>query len=299
MIRKMISTALALSLVFGNAAMQPANINVFDTAIAVSASDKAPGQVKNVKSNSLSSTAAQLSWDKVNNAKGYRIYVYNTGTKKYSKVITIPRNTTTGYKLTGLKSGKEYKYKVRAYQKANGQTLWGKSSKAVTVSPAKDIMFRSNAVVYNVPGEGNPEYDSYASLDSIVVIKSIDEHNDLIKYIKQKYPKGIGATDRSKVIKQLKEYDAAFFGKNALIYSMAVTEGANASFVLAKTEKVTLKQKNNKLTAAVKTSSREIIPDGRITDDEWYTRFNCYFTEVDKAAVKNVKGFGSVDSVKG
>ena len=299
MIRKMISTALALSLVFGNAAMQPANINVFDTAIAVSASDKAPGQVKNVKSNSLSSTAAQLSWDKVNNAKGYRIYVYNTGTKKYSKVITIPRNTTTGYKLTGLKSGKEYKYKVRAYQKANGQTLWGKSSKAVTVSPAKDIMFRSNAVVYNVPGEGNPEYDSYASLDSIVVIKSIDEHNDLIKYIKQKYPKGIGATDRSKVIKQLKEYDAAFFKKNALIYSMAVTEGANASFVLAKTEKVTLKQKNNKLTAAVKISSREIIPDGRITDDEWYTRFNCYFTKVDKAAVKNVKGFGSVDSVKG
>lgn len=299
MIRKMISTALALSLVFGNAAMQPSDNSVFDTAIAVSASDKAPSQVTNVKSNSLTSTAAQLSWDKVNNAKGYRIYVYNTGTKKYSKVITIPKNTTTSYKLTGLKGGKEYKYKVRAYQKTNGQTLWGRSSKAVTVSPAKDIMFRSNAVVYNVPGEGNPEYDSYASLDSIVAVKSIDERNDLIKYIKQKYPKGIGANDRSKVIKQLKEYDAAFFGKNALIYSMAVTEGANASFVLAKTEKVTLKQKNNKLTATVKTSSREIIPDGRITDDEWYTRFNCYFTEVDKAAVKNVKGFGSVDSVKG
>ena len=296
MIHKLISTALVLSVIMGVSVVQPKENSELDTTIVASATDSIPNQVTNVKSSSVTSTAAKLTWNKVNNAKGYRIYVYNKDTQKYNKVVTIPKNTTTYYKLSGLKEGEEYKYKVRAYRKTNEKTLWGKSSSTVTITTTKNIKFISKAIVYNVPGEGNLEYDSYKSLDSIVAIQNINERNKLIEYIKQRYPDGSGSNNRSKVIKQLKKYNNEFFKKNALIYSLAVTEGVDANFVLGKTDNVYKKQKNNKTMVIVKTNSREIIPEGTIINDEWHTRFNCYFAEVSKASIKNVKSFKHINN---
>lgn len=87
-----------------------------------------PAKVTNVGTEKRSSLYLTLSWDKVSGASGYRIYQYNEDTKAYEKVTTISDGDTTSYKITGLSSAKEYQFKVRAYKKVDGGTLWGSSS---------------------------------------------------------------------------------------------------------------------------------------------------------------------------
>ena len=66
-----------------------------------------------------------LKWSKVKGADGYRVYKYNSKTKKYEKLKDV---TGTSLKITKLSAGKKYKFKVRAYTKADG-TIWGDYSK--------------------------------------------------------------------------------------------------------------------------------------------------------------------------
>ena len=102
------------------------------TGISASAADYTPAQVKGLTAKRAYTTIT-LTWDNVSNAKGYRVYVYDTAGKKYKKVITISGNTTS-YQIKGLKAGTIYKYKVRAYRKADGKTYWGKPSAALSVT---------------------------------------------------------------------------------------------------------------------------------------------------------------------
>lgn len=95
-----------------------------------------PKKVTGVKAAASSKTTAKLTWKKVANASGYRIYLYNTSTKKYKRIKTFSSNAKLSYKLTGLKAGKTYKYKVRAYKKVNGVMYWGTSSAAATLKMA-------------------------------------------------------------------------------------------------------------------------------------------------------------------
>lgn len=63
-----------------------------------------------------SGKATKLSWSKVNGADGYDVYVSRTGKhlKKYSSV------NATSIKIKGLKNGKAYKFRVKAYQVKDG-----------------------------------------------------------------------------------------------------------------------------------------------------------------------------------
>lgn len=258
--------------------------------IAANAEAAAPAQVVNVKAKMLDDSSAKLTWDKVKGAKGYRVYVYNEKTGKYKKVITIPKADKTSYKLKGLKAGKVYKYKVRAYVKDNGNTVWGKSSSAVNVYILNMLRYDGEVVKFNVPGEGNEVYETYKDLDKAVAVKSVKERDKLIKKIKKTYP------ESSKVVKQLKKYGKKFFKKNALIYTLTINEGADARYMLTKTDSVTKKEKNGKTTVTVATSSQDIVPNGVETNDEWCTRFSCTFTKVSKSDIKDVKTFKSVDN---
>lgn len=66
-----------------------------------------------------------LSWNPVENASGYQVYRLNTDTGKYEKAATIrdPKNVT--WKNTGLKKGKTYTYKVRAFRKCKDKNDYG------------------------------------------------------------------------------------------------------------------------------------------------------------------------------
>ncbi|MCD8096164.1 MAG: fibronectin type III domain-containing protein [Ruminococcus sp.] len=92
------------------------------------------------KTNYVSSTSKiKITWKKSSSATGYRIYRYNSSTKKWVKITTIKNNSTTSYKDTGLKAGTTYKYKVKAYVKISGTNYWGTASSTITTStkPAK------------------------------------------------------------------------------------------------------------------------------------------------------------------
>ena len=91
-----------------------------------------PAQTKNLKA-ATKSSAVTLTWSKVARAGGYRIYRYNSKTKKYEKIATVKGNKTFSYKNTKLKKGSTMKYKVRAYKTYNGTNYYGAYSEVVSI----------------------------------------------------------------------------------------------------------------------------------------------------------------------
>ncbi len=71
-----------------------------------------------------------LKWDKVEGAKGYRLYEYNSEKKKYEAVKTTSK---LSYTVTGLEASTKYRFRVRAYYKVNGETKWCTYSDSVPV----------------------------------------------------------------------------------------------------------------------------------------------------------------------
>jgi hypothetical protein len=92
--------------------------------------------VATVTVNKFTSTTSSvnITWEKVADAAGYRIYRYNTSTKKWDTLTTIKNGSTLNYKQTGLKAGTEYKYRVKAYVKSDGKTYWSSNSKTLTTA---------------------------------------------------------------------------------------------------------------------------------------------------------------------
>lgn len=76
---------------------------------------------KNIKVSSLYNTSARLQWSSMYGAKGYKIYKYNTSTKKY--VYWKDWSINSLY-ISDLKSATIYKYKIVAYYNVlNPRTL--------------------------------------------------------------------------------------------------------------------------------------------------------------------------------
>lgn len=77
-----------------------------------------PDEVTGFKASGVSTSAIALKWTSVSNATGYVIYQYNSTQKKYVKLISTK---DTSYKVSKLKSGTIYKFKIKAYKKVNGK----------------------------------------------------------------------------------------------------------------------------------------------------------------------------------
>ncbi|MGN1442382.1 MAG: fibronectin type III domain-containing protein, partial [Acutalibacteraceae bacterium] len=78
-----------------------------------------------------SSSAIKIAWKAVPGATGYRVYLYNTSTKKYTALKTT---TATSYTATNLKSGTSYKFAVKAYTTVNGKVYWSSEYQTVTAT---------------------------------------------------------------------------------------------------------------------------------------------------------------------
>lgn len=89
-----------------------------------------PGKTSSVSA-SQSTSSIKLTWKKVTGATGYRVYQYNSSTGKYKTLKTL---TGTSYTVNNLKAGTTYKFAVKAYTKADGETLWASSSKTITTA---------------------------------------------------------------------------------------------------------------------------------------------------------------------
>ena len=90
-----------------------------------------PAQVKNVKYVSKSTSYASLKWDSCVGVTGYEVYRATSKNGTYTKVSTL---SATSFKNTGLKSGKTYYYKVRAYKTVGSSKLYGAFSNVYSIT---------------------------------------------------------------------------------------------------------------------------------------------------------------------
>lgn len=73
-----------------------------------------------------------LKWNAVNGADGYQVYLYNDTAKKWVKLGSTAK---TYFEADDLLSAKEYKFRVRAYDKTTGGTVY---SPYVTITAATE-----------------------------------------------------------------------------------------------------------------------------------------------------------------
>ena len=106
--------------------------SLYDMSDTGDATPAALTKAKIVSVKSVSEKGVKITWNKVKTAKGYQI--------KYSakKNMTDAKTATSGSlskKITKLKSGKRYYFKVRAYKTADGSRIYGgwSSTKSVKV----------------------------------------------------------------------------------------------------------------------------------------------------------------------
>lgn len=106
-------------------------LTVWSSASATVTASATPATVKNGKVASKTANSVKLRWAKAEGAEGYRIYQYNETTKKWEKVKTT---SSLSYTVRNLKAGTVYKFRIKAYTKASGVTVWGKATPTVTVT---------------------------------------------------------------------------------------------------------------------------------------------------------------------
>ena len=131
--KKIISFALAVAMAFGFAAL-PADVCEQPVGVTVSAAE--PGTLpapQNVTAKAGDGKVT-LTWKAVRDADAYRVYMYDSATKKYKKVTSTKKTTVTVSKLT---NGKTYKFKVAAMVALPDSYKVGKTSAAVSVTPKK------------------------------------------------------------------------------------------------------------------------------------------------------------------
>lgn len=98
------------------------------SSVLLSATD--PDEVENLKVSAKSKNSVSLKWDKEKRATGYQVYIYDSASKKYVKKAVVKSNSAT---IKNLKAGVSYKFKVRAYFKADGKYYYGDFSDVLSV----------------------------------------------------------------------------------------------------------------------------------------------------------------------
>ena len=109
-----------------------------------------PGTVSGLKA-STSESYAELSWKKASNANGYKVYLYDTKTKKF---VEKASTTSLEAKITGLSANTEYKFAVKAYYKVSAnKTVYATNQVELTAAtrPAtvSGLTYDKNAVFFD------------------------------------------------------------------------------------------------------------------------------------------------------
>lgn len=105
-------------------------------------------KVQRVSVKKQSTSSITISWEKVNKASGYKVYIYNTSKNKYECYKTTNK---TKFEIKNLKSAIQYKIKIRAYKKLNNKKYYGKYSSVLKASttPEKVKNIKAKSVSTN------------------------------------------------------------------------------------------------------------------------------------------------------
>ncbi len=85
------------------------------------------GKVKLVSVKSRGDNKAKLTWKRASGADGYEIFM-KTGKGSYKKIKTIAKGKTVTFTKSGLKKGKNYSFRIRAFKKSRGKKVYGSYS---------------------------------------------------------------------------------------------------------------------------------------------------------------------------
>ena len=118
-------TAAESVLTNANATQSEVTNAIDDISQAISALISNATQVQNLSATCIDYKSIQLTWDAVSGASSYEIYRINTKTGEW---ILVNTSTTKSFNITGVKTGKEYTYKVRAIISVDGETITGEYS---------------------------------------------------------------------------------------------------------------------------------------------------------------------------
>lgn len=141
------------------------------------ASKTSVGQVKNLqvitKGFKAEPPAFDITWNKVKGASGYQVYV-KIGSGKYKRVKTTEKTEHSQSfehfnkdRVYGINEEFNISFKVRAYKKGNGKTVYGKFSKAKTADISNSTQFM-NYVQLGASGLKNEvKYPSSLKIQSI------------------------------------------------------------------------------------------------------------------------------------
>ena len=80
------------------------------------------------KVTSASYDKLRLSWEPMSGVDGYQIYRATSKSGKYAKIATVKGASSATYTNTGRTCGTRYYYKLRAYKKIGGKTVYSKYS---------------------------------------------------------------------------------------------------------------------------------------------------------------------------
>ena len=105
-------------------------ISAYSSVVSVKAAAPAPAQVSAKKAKS---GAAKITWSKSTGANGYEVYMAASAKGKFTKAGTISKSATVSFTKSGLKSGKTYFFKVRAYTTVGGKKVYSDYTRTVKV----------------------------------------------------------------------------------------------------------------------------------------------------------------------
>ncbi|WP_455537806.1 fibronectin type III domain-containing protein, partial [Terrisporobacter sp.] len=138
-------------------------------------------KVSNVKAKASTYSSNKITWSKVTDADGYKIYRATSKTGTYKSIKTITNSSTVSYTNKSLTTGSTYYYKVRAYRTVDGKKIYGDFS---LVSYAKPVLslpttvkaisssYNSNKITWDkVTGAGG--YKIYRATSKTGTYKSI------------------------------------------------------------------------------------------------------------------------------
>ena len=109
----------------------------YSNTIDVKTSPNYAPKVTGLKLKTQKSDSLTISWNKINNVTGYKVYRYDVKTESYKLIKTISNASTTSYTNSKLTSATKYLYKVRSYKIVNNKTHNGdySSTLAATTKP--------------------------------------------------------------------------------------------------------------------------------------------------------------------
>ena len=101
----------------------------------------AVGKASGLKATASTESSISFSWTKVSDADGYRIYRYNTSSKKW---VGIKNTTALTYTDKNLAAGTFYSYGIRAIEVKDGKYVYGEASNIISVltRPGKTNNFK-------------------------------------------------------------------------------------------------------------------------------------------------------------